>query len=133
MRESAGEKRDENGHTDLESKRLGVWIMWNCAIEEMVDRQFPVEQELMLACDCKLLKEVSATYPSSRHGYSTTILTSFFHSEFLAKHLSEDELKRLVLRIFYGKRGLDSSLESEKSESVRSESTLSVPSDCDFD
>ena len=106
--------------------------MWRFALDEMKNLKSPMEQELM-ECDCKLLNQVSASYCASRHKYSITILTSFFHSEYLASKLTEDELKRLTIYVFYGKRGLDSSLESEKSESVRSESTLSVPSDCDFD
>ena len=71
-------------------------------MDEMKNLKSPMEQELM-ECDCKLLNQVSASYCASRHKYSITILTSFFHSEYLASKLTEDELKRLSLYIFYGR------------------------------
>lgn len=138
---------DRSETTTFEKNRRVCLFMWACAIDEMIDRKSPVQQDLMFECDCNVLKVLSTMYPASRHEYSTTIVTSFFESEFLASKLTEEELERLSMHIFFGRPSLNSvydelqrideeyrEFQSKSSESARSTSTISLPCDtCDDD
>jgi len=77
--------------------------MWAFAIDEMRERRRPVLHELMFECDCEVLKTLSVLYPPSRHGFSTTVMASFFRPEYLESELSDVELARLCLHIFFGR------------------------------
>ena len=57
----------------------------------------------MFACDCEVLKILSTQFPPSSHGYSTTLMASFFHPSYLSSALSEDDLTRLCFHIFFGR------------------------------
>lgn len=71
------------------------------ATEMVRKRKCPSHPELMHTT-CPVLGLVSALYPSSVHGYSTTIMASMFKFEYLFANLAPREMCGIVAHIYKG-------------------------------
>ena len=76
--------------------------MWRFAIEELRSRRLPVEPELMFETECPILQLVSSHFEVSNHGFSTTIMASFFHPDFLTQNLSAVDRLKLHYYVYFG-------------------------------
>ena len=77
--------------------------MWRFAIEELRSRRLPVEPDLMFATECPILNLVSSQFEVSKHGFSTTIMASFFHADFLYDNLSPVDQLKLHYYVHFGR------------------------------
>ena len=71
------------------------------AVEMVRSRRRPSHPELMQAT-CPILGLVSAWYPSSVHGYSTTIMASMFKFEYILANLALRQVCDMVAYIYTG-------------------------------
>ena len=71
------------------------------AVEIVRNRRRPSHPELMHTA-CPILGLVSASYPSSVHGYSTTIMASMFKLEYLCANLGVGNVCDMVAYIYTG-------------------------------
>jgi len=71
------------------------------AVEMVRDRRRPSHPGLMQTT-CPILGLVSASYPSSVHGYSTTIMASMFKLEYLVANLALSQMCNMAAYIFTG-------------------------------
>lgn len=71
------------------------------AVEIVRNRRRPSHPELMQAT-CPILGLVSAWYPSSVHGYSTTLMASMFTFEYLFANLPLEQLRNMVSYMYTG-------------------------------
>jgi hypothetical protein len=71
------------------------------AVEMVRDRRRPSHPGLMQTT-CPILGVVSAWYPSSVHGYSTTAMASMFKSEYLVANLARSQMCNMVAYIYTG-------------------------------
>ena len=80
-----------------------VFYMYALAAnDEQHSKRQPVNPELMMECDCEILKYLSSQCPPSKHRYSTTIMASFFEPSYLKNVLSQPEFLRLMHIIRHG-------------------------------
>jgi hypothetical protein len=71
------------------------------ALDIVRNRRDPAHPEYMTS-ECPMLNWLSVSYPSTVHGYSTTLMATMFRFDFIAKHFSYYEMMRLISYVHVG-------------------------------
>jgi hypothetical protein len=76
--------------------------MHRIAHEFVKNRRLPSHPELMKSDNDDILNFLSGAYPSSVHGYSTTLMLSMFRIEYILERLPAAEIYRILLYVHRG-------------------------------
>jgi len=76
--------------------------MHGIAHEFVKNRRMPSHPELMKSDNDDILNFLSFLYPSSVHGYSTTLMLSMFRIEYILDKVPAAEICRILLYVHQG-------------------------------
>ena len=76
--------------------------MHRIAHDFVKNRRMPSHPELMKSDNDDILNFLSALYPSSVHGYSTTLMLSMFRIEYIIDKVPATEVYRIVSYVHRG-------------------------------